>query len=240
MRHFAFLLILFFISCATPEKEYSGEELLEKSIKKHDPKNQWNSAEFTLRIQEPRLQNPERFSLIYMNNQNNAFKLLRNRGEKIASYGINHKGIITVLLENKSIEDSDSLTIKKYMLQPERVKIYQNSYQTMLGLPMSLNQDLISKIGAVSKTTFDGRDAYKINIDLKRKVFSKYWNVYLSSTNFTLLGIDLVNPNDAEKGERLYFDKSIQIGDVSIPRMKHWYDLKGEYLGSDVIVKNIE
>lgn len=238
MRYFILLFIISLASCTTSEKQLTGEELLEKSTLHHDPKGQWNSSEFTLRIQEPRLQNPERFSLIYMNNKNGAFKLLRNRGEKIASYGMNDEGNITVLLDNKYVEDS--LAIKKYMLQPERVSVYKNSYHTMLGLPMSLSKDLISKIGAVSKTTFNGVDAYKINIDLKKKVFSNYWNIYISSSDFTLLGVDFVDLNDPKNGERLYFEKSIQIGSITIPRMKHWYDLNETYLGSDVIVYEIE
>ena len=53
MKYVSFLFVLFFISCTTSEKELSGKEILEKSIQKHDPDNQWSSTEFTLRIQEP-------------------------------------------------------------------------------------------------------------------------------------------------------------------------------------------
>ena len=142
MRYFTFLFVLFFINCNAPEKEYSGKELLEKSIQKHDPENQWSSAEFTLRIQEPRLSNPPRFSVVYMNNQNNAFKLLRSREDKVASYGINENGITTVLLDNQIVEDST--VIDRYMLQHRRVKSYQGFYQMLLGLPMSLNDQKLA------------------------------------------------------------------------------------------------
>ena len=238
MRYFTLFFVLFFVSCATPEKELSGKELLEKSIQKHDPKNQWNTAEFTLRIQEPRLGNPVRFSEVYLNNQNNTFKLLRNREDKVATYEINAEGITTVLLENEIIEDSTA--INRYMLQNERVKVYQNAYHVMLGMPMSLNNDLVSKIGTVTKTKFGGRKAYKIEVELKREIFSTNWNVYLSTKDFTFLGIDIISLEDPENGERLYFDKSIQIQDITIPRMKHWYDLNDTYLGSDIIVKKLE
>ncbi|MFD2566618.1 DUF6503 family protein [Pseudotenacibaculum haliotis] len=238
MRYFVLLLVISLASCSSPEKQLSGKELLEKSIQYHDPKGQWSTAEFTLRIQEPRIQNPERFSLVYMNNKNGAFKLMRNRGEKIASYGVNTEGNVTVLLDNKSIEDS--LAIKKYMLQPERVNIYKNSYHTMLGLPMSLNKTLVSKINTVSEANFNGVPAYKLDIELKRKVFSNHWTLYFSDKDFSLLGIDIVSLNDPENGERLYFEKSIQIGDMTMPRMKHWYDLNETYLGSDIIVYEIK
>lgn len=238
MRYFTLFLAILLAGCTSQQSQLTGKEILAKSIQKHDPKSQWSSSEFTLRIQEPRIQNSERFSLVYINNANNAFKLLRNRGEKIASYGINSEGITTVLLDNKIV--TDSLSVQQYMLQPERIHIYKNSYETMLGLPMSLNKDLISKIGKVSKVNFNEKTAFKIEVELKRNVFSNHWVLYVSDKDFRLLGIDIVFPNDPEKGERLYFEKSIQIGDIAIPRVKHWYDLKNSYLGSDVIVKRLE
>ena len=238
MRYLAFLFALLFIGCTSPKKELSGNEVLEKSIQKHDPNNQWNSAEFTLRIQEPRLRNPERFSLVYMNNANNAFKLMRNRGEKVASYGINAEGVTTVLLDNLALEDS--LSIKKYMLQPRRVKSYQGFYQMLLGLPMSLNENTIAEFNTVSTTIFNEKESYKIQIKLKKPVFSDVWNLFISKDDFTLLGIEMIFPNDPTKGERLYFNKTIQIGDISIPRIRHWHELDDTYSGSDVIVKKLE
>lgn len=238
MRYSVFLFVLFFISCASPEKEFSGKEVLSKSIQKHDPNNEWNSTEFTLRIQEPRLQNPERFSLVYINNSNYAFKLMRNRGEKVASYGINAEGITTVLLDNQTVEDS--LSISKYMLQPRRVKSYQGFYQMLLGVPMSLNENTIAKFNSISKTNFNEKDAYMVQIKLKEPMFSDVWNLFISEDDFTLLGIEMIFPEDPTKGERLYFEKAIQIGDISIPRIRHWYELNDTYSGSDVIVKKID
>ena len=238
MRILIVISLLLLVSCSKPNSELSGKEIIEKSVLKHDPKNQWSSAEFTFRIQEPRLQNPERFSLVYLNNETDAFKLMRNREDKIASYGINADGITTVLLDNKSI--TDSLLIKKYLLQPERVHVYKNSYQTILGLPMTLNNELVSDIGTVSKAIFDGKPAFKFQVALKRKVFSDQWILYFSEEDFSLLGIDILHPNEPNRGERLYFEKSIQVQDMQLHRMKHWYDMNGTYLGSDVTVYNLD
>ena len=237
MRLLLILSLLCLISCNQSTPVLSGEEIIQKSIKKHDPKNQWSSAEFTFRIQEPRLQNPERFSLVYLNNKTGAFKLMRNRDDKIASYGINAEGNINILLDNKAVEDS--LLIKKYLLQPERVDRYKNSYQTMLGLPMTLNDEFISDIGAISQTRFDREPTYKIPVTLKRNVFSDQWILYISKEDFMLKAIDILHPGEPDRGERLYFEKSIQVQDMLLNRMKHWYDNKEVYLGSDVIVNEL-
>lgn len=237
MRYFLLFTLGLLISCQPTEKTYSGEEILEKSIQKHDPKGQWSTAEFSFRIQEPRLQNPVRYSEVSLNNKTGAFELKRNREDKIASYSIDPDGLANVFLNNEAVLDSTE--IKRYLLQTTRVNVYQTSYQTMLGLPMSLKKNFIEKFGTVSKENFNGKQAYKVALELKKAMFSKHWKVYFSTEDFQILGIDLVSLEDPNDGERLYFDKTIQIDQISIPRMKHWYDLQDNYLGSDVIVKKL-
>jgi len=238
MRYFFVFLLLLFVSCQPLETKYSGKELLQKSIQKHDPNDQWKEAKFSLRIQEPRLQNPVRFSEVSMNNKTNAFELKRNRGTKVASYGIDASGVTTVLLDNEIVQDT--AIIAEYMLQHPRVKNYQRFYQILLGLPMSLGEDVLDKIGSVSQVTFNEKASYKVEIKLQKPLFSDTWNLFISTEDFTLLGIEMIFPDDPNKGERLYFDKTVQIGDINIPRIRHWYELDDTYSGSDIIVKRLD
>jgi hypothetical protein len=237
MRYYLFFLVLLFLSCETSETQYSGEEVLQKSIQKHDPNGDWNKAEFALRIQEPRTQNPERFSEVYINNKNNSFSLKRNRGDKIATYSMNSNGITTVLLDDEIVQDT--ALIKEYLLQHNRVTRYQKFYQILLGLPMSLNDEVLKSIDQVLDVTFNSKKSYKVSVQLKEPMFSDHWNLFISEEDFTLMGIEMVFPDDPEKGERLYFEKSIQLKNFHIPRIRHWYNLKDEYAGSDVIVKKL-
>jgi hypothetical protein len=238
MRYFFLLLVLFVLSCQPEETKLYGTDILQKSIQQHDPNHQWSTAEFSLRIQEPRLQNPVRFSEVSINNKTNAFELKRNRGDKVASYGIDAASITTVLLDNQIVQDT--AMIAEYMLQHPRVKNYQWFYEVMLGLPMSLDNDILEKIGAVSEVTFNEKKSYRIPIKLKKPLFSDTWNLFISTEDFTLLGIEMVFPDDPNKGERLYFDKTIRIGEMQIPRFRHWCELNDSYSGSDVIVKQLD
>ena len=238
MRYFHILFCLVFLSCETSKNTYSGKDLLEKSIQKHDPKGEWKQAEFTLRIQEPRTQNPDRFSEVYLNNQNNAFSLKRNRDHQIATYAVNANGSTTVLLNDEVVQDS--LRINQFMLQPTRVQSYQEFYLMLLGLPMSLNEETIAEIGEVSEITFNEKEAYSVLLQLKKPVFSILWKVYISKNDFSLLGVDLISETNPNTGERLYFDKIIDIGSIQIPRIRHWYDWNGTYNGTDVIVKKLK
>ena len=238
MRYFVLLFLLTLMSCQPAEKELSAQELLERSIQKHDPKGEWNEAEFIVRIQEPRLQNPVRFSEVSINNKTGAFELKRNREDKVASYQIDSNGVTTVLLDNQVVQDST--LIDRYMLQDLRVQNYQRFYQILLGLPMSLDADVLDTMGSVSEVVFNEKSSYRIEITLKKPLFSDHWNLFISKDDFRLLGIEMVFPDNANKGERLYFNKTLQIGNIQIPRIRHWYELDDSYSGSDVIVKKLD
>lgn len=220
------------------KKIESGYTILQKSIQAHDPGNKWSTTNLHVHIQEPRLSNPHRYSIIRMNNKEHSFELSRSRGQYISKHFIDKEGISTTLLDNAII--TDSTLVRRYRLQPERNFNYQKFYQQLLGLPMSLNHATIDSLGTVSKEVFNKTDSYKIALILKEAVFSKYWNVYISQDEYTILGIEIRFPEDTSKGERLYFTGVIHINGIKIPRIRHWYEYSDHtYSGSDIIVKTI-
>nr|WP_034242795.1 DUF6503 family protein [Aquimarina atlantica] len=173
-----------------------------------------------------------------MNNNDHSFELKRNRDQHISTHIIDEKGISTTLLDGEV--NTDSTQIKKYRLQPERNPNYQKFYQHLIGLPMSLNKAAVDTFGKTSKTVFNDTDSYKIELVLKEEIFSKHWNVFISQKDYTLLGIEIVFPDDPTKGERLYFSGEIIIEGVKIPRIRHWHEYDTDaYSGSDIIVKEI-
>ena len=153
MRYLILLLTVCLVSCTAKEKQFSGKELLEKSLQYHDPKEEWSTAKFTLSIREPRTKNPERFSIVSINNQDNSFMLSRAREGKMALYELDAEGKTIVLLDNQVVKDSS--LIKHYFLEHNRVKRYQDFYVTLLGLPMSLTEKRLSKVGSSTQVIFN-------------------------------------------------------------------------------------
>lgn len=238
MRYLALAMILLLGSCQSNDSLLSGKEIIDKSIQKHDPNGQWQKANFALRIQEPRLQNPTRYSVIMLNNANGSFSLERNRDKSISIHRIDSAGNATTLFDGNIV--TDSILIKKYRLDPSRNFGYRRFYQSLMGLPMSLATEKLDSIGSVSETVFNGVDSYKVAIELEEPLFSKHWKLFFSKSDFSLVGLEMVFPDDPSKGERLYFEGSIDINGFSIPRHKHWHDLSDTYHGSDVIVKTLK
>ncbi len=220
------------------QQRLDTQVILQKSIKTYDPDNRWSMTNFKIHIQEPRLSNPHRYSILKMNNNDNSFELKRNRDQHISTHIIDEKGISRTLLDGEIT--TDSIKIKKYRLQPERNPNYQKFYQHLIGLPMSLGNTTVDTFGKASKALFNDTDSYKIELVLKEEIFSKHWNIFISQKDYTLLGIEIVFPDDPTKGERLYFSGKITIEGVNIPRIRHWHEYDTDaYSGSDIIVKEI-
>lgn len=235
---FTFFLTLFIAACHNPRPVMDGEDLLKKSQAFHDSLGKWPQAQLELHLQEPRLANPGRYSQIKLDNQDNYFKLQRNRDQNISQHILNGDGSKKVLLNGEEV--IDSALIQKYRLDPGRNEGYRNYYYMMLGLPMSLDSNWVEKIGEAKMVHFAHQDAYKIPITLKKAVFSKEWILYLHDQDFRVLGLDMRAEEAESRGERKYFDQLIEIQGMKIPRFRHWHDLEDEsYLGSDMIINNL-
>ncbi len=236
---YRFILLLFVLSalaCSIPPPKPDAQTILENSQSRHDPEAQWSNIELNLHIQEPRVQNTGRYSEVQLDNANGTFSLQRSRETSVATYQIDAAGNNTVLL-NGNEQFPDSLK-EKYMLDPARCATYQNFYQIMYGLPMTLNDSFLAQLGDAEKTYFNNTPCYKIPATLQEEMFSKDWILYISRKDFTFKGMEIIFPEEPTKGERLFFEGEIAINGVKIPRYRHWYELKdNEYAGSDIIVK---
>ncbi|MDT7832583.1 DUF6503 family protein [Flavobacteriaceae bacterium S356] len=237
MRYILLCFIIFLGSCNSGDQNLTGKDIIAKSIQKHDSNNKWSSTDMHLRIQEPRFQNPVRYSIVKLNNKTGAFSLQRNRDHHVSNHIIDEQGNATTYLDGKTI--TDTLLIKKYRLDPSRNTVYRRFYQSLMGLPMSLHIEKLDSIGDVSQVIFNDIRSYMVPIELEKPLFSKHWNLFFSRDDFSMIGIEMIFPDDLTKGERLFFEGSANINGVTIPRHKHWHDLSGEYLGSDIIIKEI-
>ncbi|WP_191859518.1 DUF6503 family protein [Hanstruepera ponticola] len=233
-------------------KQLTGESILEKSIQFHDINNEWKTANFKVVIEEPRIGNQFRNSIVELDNKSNYFKLQRNRGDSISTH-ISQNNNYSSLLNGQII--TDSLLIKKYRLDPKRNKGYHRFYKTLLGLPMSLD-DENKTIKQVEEITFNSIQSYKITIELeesiaggtvlntvksfknrKESLFSKDWILYVAKNDFRIIGLEMIYLDDPNAGGRIIFEGDFNINNISIPRIRHWRELDNSYNGSDILME---
>ncbi|QTD39220.1 hypothetical protein JL193_08290 [Polaribacter batillariae] len=239
MKYYHVLIVLMFINCSKSEiKSLESKQIIAKSIQKHDPKKQWETTSFKVHIQEPRNKNPHRYSIVDLNNKTGHFELQRNREAFISKHIIDENGNAKTFLDHKIVVDT--LMIQKYRLNPKINVRYKRFYQLLLGLPMSLQSEKVIIKDKIEPTLYNKKEVYKINIELKEPLFSKYWNLYFSQEDYMLLGVEMMFPDNPKKGERLFFDGIIKIDEILVPRMRHWYNMEDVYTGSDIILTEIK
>lgn len=237
MKYFSIIILSLFLSCNN-QPALTSSEILEKSIQKHDPDGNFKNLSFKLRVQEPRLQNPERFSIVSLNNITGEFELQRDRETHVSRHIIDKNNIAKTLFDNEI--ETDTFLIRKFRLDPKRNFIYRRYYQSFSMLPMSLQTEKHILKESVEKVTFNEIPAFKISLELEEPMWSNNWNIFFSQDDFTFLGGEVIFPDDPSKGERIYFDGYFTIAGVSFSRYHHWHELNGKYLGSDIFVKELE
>ncbi|MGB3465498.1 MAG: DUF6503 family protein [Cyclobacteriaceae bacterium] len=188
-----FLLCLLLFACTTPKKNKDAIALLNESIKVHDKNNNWRDAKLTIHIQEPRVSNPHRYSILKLDNMNGTFELSRNKETHLAKYIIDEKGKSSVLLDDG--ENIDSIFIKKYKLYPNRNSNYKKFYTMLYGLPMSIPQ-YSETVSGGEEIIFNKEQCYKIQLKLKEPVITKFWNVYISQKDNYVVGIEIFHEDD--------------------------------------------
>ena len=248
MKNFKFLPVLFFVAVALLLASWLSVDsdcknsayLLSQSQKKYDAKNQWEQAEINLHIQEPRIQNPQRYTVLKLDKSRNYFEMDRIREDGIEKRIIDEKGEGAFAF-NGSAEIPEELQ-QKYGLNLERSKGYRSFYELMYGLPMSLTENLWNKLEPAETTIFEGVPAYKIKMELKKEIISKHWTVLISKKDYKLLAVEFSHPESPEgEQEMIKFEGEVDLNGLKIPRMRHWYIKETqEYLGSDIVVRQLD
>jgi len=229
----SFLLFSFLLLPQDQEKSLckNGEYILKRSKAFHDPAGEWDMANLELELREPRIQGAGRFSNVSLDNTTNAFSMERNRGAHTSLHLINAQGEASTLLDNEVV--SDTAKIKEFFLQPERNTNYRRYYQFFYGLPMNLTKDYAT-LKKVGEQELNGQKLISIDFELKQSMIAKTWRVFFSPDDYRVAGVQTM---DEAPGEYLIFNGEAKLGNITVPRFRHWYDSKDHtYLGSDILI----
>lgn len=208
--------------------------IIDKSQRYHDEQNKWSTLSLNLHIQEPRLANPTRYSIIQFNNKEGTFSLERDSEYGTVIRSINSAGVNSITL-NWDTSFSKELREELRLIESNNI-LYKSFYHTFYGLPMSLKEMENVSYSEAESVIFFGEDVYRINIKLDEALISNNWNLYISQEDYSMFALEFVH--DEKDNELLKFESSINIDGVRIPRFRHWYNpVKQEYRGSDIIVK---
>ncbi len=211
----------------------TGQQLLEKSIKYHDPKDKWDKFKGTLPMKETRPNGAGRQSILKLDNKKDYFYLDQNReGYRIEKMVTNDVCSYKV---NGSSTVADSL-VQKFRLTCPQLQRIRNYYVYLWGMPMKLKDPGTQIDKKVSTTTFQGDEVLSMKVTYDKAVGEDIWYFYFKPTNYALVGYRFYHDEAANDGEYIPLVGEEIINGIRFPRARTWYVNKDDrLLGADIL-----
>lgn len=219
---------------ATPADLPSGSELLERSIRYHDPAGVWGSEPLGFRFDETRPGGGVRKTVVAVDLQAETFSWSSERDGHDVS-GRLAKDDCELALDGKrefSAEDAET-----YRLSCDRVAWMRDYYTYLWGLPMKLTDPGTRLDETVAAVEFEGREVLALRVTYDEEVGADTWYFYFDPSTAALVGYRFFHDETKNDGEYITTEGEFVSGTLRLPDNRAWfYNADDEYLGTDTLV----
>jgi len=224
------------LSCLIGSYSYAqtASEVLSKSIAYHDPKGEWESGKFQLKLKESRPNGTFRETNIKLDNRQQSFELSQKRDNRQV-YRYVKGGQCENKLDGKTTFTEEEG--KKFRLDCEYSPRMKDYYTYLYGLPMKL-RDPGTILGEEVKTVeFDGRQLLQVRVTYEEAVGNDIWYFYFNPTTYAMSGYRFYHDESKNDGEYILISGEQKVGSLRLPKKREWYTHKEEkFLGTDELV----
>ena len=226
-----FLVLLLVSVCAYSQHHESAAEVLEKSIRYHDPANRWQTFHQTLNLEESRPNGTLRQVSVTLDILNELFTYEMQDGEIHITRVLDRDSCSASL--NGSVQFSKEEE-EKYRLSCDRIKWYRNYYLYLYGLPMKLKEPGTNLADQVMNSKFLGKEVLSLKVTYDESVGNDIWYFYFDPTNYRLVGYRFYHDESKNDGEYITLEDEYKIGEMRLPKIRKLYFNKDQkYLGTD-------
>jgi hypothetical protein len=232
------ILLLLSTSIISFSQELTGNQLLEKAIKFHDPKGNWVTfnGEFFVTMETPK--SAPRESKIHINLPKQYFSVIAKRDTIITAFMVDKDTISFALNSDKN--PSEELK-KKHGLNPERADLYKNYYTYLYGLPMKLKDEGTIIHQKVTKKKFQGNEYLVLKVTYLKEVGKDTWYFYFNPETYAMEVYQFFKDESKNDGEYIVLSGLETINHIKIPKNRAWYYNKNDgYLGTDTLITKKE
>ncbi|MEE9408170.1 MAG: DUF6503 family protein [Polaribacter sp.] len=231
MKNLTTLLILF-TSIISFSQNITGDELLEKAIKFHDPNGNWETFKGELFVTMETPKRSPRKSKININLPEQYFSVIAKRDTIITEHAV-HKIDCSVVI-NGNTNPSEELK-KKYSLNCERANMYKNYYTYLYGLPMKLKDNGTIINQKVEKKTFKGKKYLVLKVNYSAAIGKDTWCFYFDPKTYAMEVYQFFK-EAKDSGEYILLTGLETINEIKMPKNRAWYYNKDNgYLGTDIL-----
>jgi len=210
----------------------TGNELLEKAIKYHDPNGHWTTFTGHLFITMETPKSGNRDSNIIIDIPNEYFKLEASKGSTRTIYTID-KDTCFVQIDGNTPTKED---IEKNNLTCERAKLFQNYYTYLYGLPMKLKDPGTIIHNKVETKEFKGQNYWVLKATYEKETGNDIWYFYFNKNNYKMEVYQFFHDESKNDGEYILLTEEETINNIKMPKIRAWYTNKDDkYLGTDFL-----
>ena len=226
------LFFLLLISMRFFSQEISGDELLEKAIRFHDPEGNWKTFEGALFVTMVTPENANRKSEIKINLSEEYFSVKAIR-DTISTLHTVSKGVCTAAINGDN--NPSEVLKKKHNLSCERAKMYKKYYTYLYGLPMKLKDEGTIIDQTVAKKIFKGKEYLVLKATYREEVGTDTWYFYFDPKTYAMEVYQFFKVAK-DSGEYILLSGLETINGIKIPKNRAWYYNKNDgYLGTDML-----
>lgn len=211
------LLILFSVGCAEPTSDVAltGPEIIQRSIRYHDPNGNWSELKATFLIQDS--MPAGRDSRFYEFSLDNSQSKMVYRID-----GLNY------------IVWNDSVQVFEGEVEKERALRMRNYYIYLWGLPMKLTDPNTKIEKKVTTEELNGKSYLVVRVPYEKDI----WYFYIEPETYRMAAYKFYQDEAAGKGEVIYLEGEKEFEGMKIPANRTWYRTeKPEYLGTDMLLE---
>lgn len=235
MMRIIIALLLCSISLMGRSQAINGNQLLEKSIKHHDPNNSWPSFNGGFKVIMTTPNSSERNSVIKINLPQQLFDLTVMKDGNSLEYKLNGKEC--QLLLNGSPEMTAAQQ-KTFNLNCERASMMKDYYTYLYGLPMKLKDPGTIMDPKVERKKFKGKEYLVLKVTYEEGVGGDIWYFYFDPVTYAMEVYQFYHDESKNDGEYILLDGVETINQIKMPKTRKWYYNKdNKFLGTDTLSK---
>ena len=214
-------------------QELTGQELLTKSIRYHDPNGNWETFDGTLEITMETPNNANRVSTIKINLPKEYFYVKATRDGKTTEYTVEKNECKIAFNGKTNISDE---VIEENNLSCKRANLYKNYYTYLYGLPMKLKDEGTVIDQKVQKKTFKGKEYLVLKATYKEDVGKDTWYFYFDPKTYAMEVYQFFKDETKKDGEYILLTEEVEVNGIKMPKKRAWhYNKDNGYLGTDIL-----
>ena len=229
--------MVLFLSFKGYTQQLTGEELLERAIKFHDPNNNWPTFNGTLYVTMETPKSSPRKSKIIIDLPKEYFRVRAKRDSISNIYELDKSKCNTRTI---GLEYKKKLTKEEWKKKMDddckKAHLYKNYYTYLYGLPMKLKDEGTVIHQKVARKNFKGKEYLVLKVTYKKEVGKDTWYFYFDPTMYAMEVYQFFKDESKNDGEYILLSELETINDIKMPKIRAWYYNKNDgYLGTDIL-----